>query len=128
VDKGEINNRINQLSDAAGNGSVIEDRNRLLLEIVVGKPMSLFLGEGVDITAIDKFIAFEKLFDRMPDIDANVFAHAKTRGVSREFVRPSKHLPGSPFYLIKTSSTPPTGTETIDKTLNFYPLLLSCQN
>jgi hypothetical protein len=108
TDEGEINSRTNQLSDAARNGAVVVDGNGFLPEFVMGKPTSLFLGEGFDITAIDKFIAFEKLFDKMASSEANVIAHFETPGVSRECEPPSKQLPGSPFLLVKTSpATPP---------------------
>jgi hypothetical protein len=44
----------------------------------------------------------------MADIDANVFAHVKTQGVSRESAnRQVSRLPGSPFLSIKTSSSTP---------------------
>ena len=108
ADEGEIYSRTNQLSDAAGNGTVVVDRNGFLPEFVMGKPTSLFLGEGFDITAIDKFIAFKKLFDKMASSEANVIAHFETPGVSRECEPASKQLPGSPFLLVKTSpATPP---------------------
>lgn len=120
ADEGEINSRTNQLSDAAGNGAVVVDRNIFLPELVMGKPTGLFLGEGFDITAIDKFIAFEKLFDKMSySSEANVIAHFETPGASRECRRPSKQLPGSPFLLVKTSpATPPNQTKASDDSLS----------
>jgi hypothetical protein len=100
ADEGEIKSRTNQLSDASGNGAVVEDGDRFLSEFVMGKPTSLFLGEGFGVTAIDKFIAFEKLFDKMSCSEANVIAHLETPGVSRECEPASKQLPGSPFLLV----------------------------
>ena len=113
ADKGEINSRTNQLRNAAGNGAVVVDRNRFLPEFIMGKPTSFFLGEGFDITASDKFIAFEKLFDKMSSSsEANVIVHFETPGVSRECEPASKQLPGSPFSLVKTSpATPPNQTK-----------------
>jgi hypothetical protein len=103
ADEGEINSRTNQLSDASRNGAVVIDGDRFFPEFVMGEPTSFFLGEGFDITAIDKFVAFEKLFDKMSGSDANVFAHVKIQGVSRECERPSKQLPGSPFYFSQST-------------------------
>ena len=112
ADEGKINSRTNQLSNAAGNGAVIVDGNRFSFELVMGKPPSLFLGKGFDITASDKFIAFEKLFDKMASSEAKVIAHSETPGVSRECEPASKQLPGSPFLLVETSpTTPPNQTK-----------------
>jgi hypothetical protein len=58
------------------------------------KPTSLLLPEGFYLTAIDKFIAFEKLFDKRACSEASIFAHMKISGISRECEPPSKQLPG----------------------------------
>jgi hypothetical protein len=127
ADERKINCGANQLSKAARNGSVIVDGDEFSSEFVVGKPTSLFLGKRLGITAIDKFIAFEQLFDKMSGSDANVFAHVKRSGVSRECELPSKRLPGSPFLLVKTSPAtlfPKKHIETLVQTSYFnLPLL-----
>jgi hypothetical protein len=93
----EINGRTNQLSAAAWNGVSIIDRDGVLSDFVMGKPTRLPLRKGFYIKAIDKFIAFEKIFDRMACSEESVFAHVKTIGVSREDVPPSKTLPEGLF-------------------------------
>jgi hypothetical protein len=48
----------------------------------------------------------------MSGSDANIFAHLKRSGVSRECERPSKQLPGSPFLFVNPSpATPPNQTK-----------------
>lgn len=56
--------------------------------------------------AVDKRIDFTKLSDNIADCEANVFAHLKVSGVSREWLRPSKHLPGTPFSFLNTQNSP----------------------
>jgi hypothetical protein len=106
--EGKINCGTNQLSNAAWNGSVVVDGGKFSYELVMGKPTSLFLGKKSSIATVDKFVAFEQLFDKMSCSDSNIFDHVKTQGVSRECVPSSKQLPGSPFLLVNPSpATPP---------------------
>jgi hypothetical protein len=118
ADEGEINSRTNKLSDASRNGAVVVDGDRFFAEFVMGEPAGFFLGEGFGVTAIDKFVAFEKLFDRISSSDANVFAHVKIQGVSRELVPPSNRLPGNPFYFFKSIIPPQIQTKASDSSLS----------
>ena len=129
ADEGEIDSRADEIKNTAGNESVVMDGNAFFFEFVMGEPASFFLWKDPVMKAIDPFVAFAKISDKMADIEARVFAHIESSGVSRENLRPSKTLPGSPFLMVKTSATtPPTQTETHNQTLALNPLLLSYLN
>jgi len=100
ADEREIDDGRNQLRYAAANGTVVVDMDELLAELVVGKPAGLFLREGFTVTVVDERIDFPELSDNIGNCEASQIAHVKDSGVSRERVRPSNDLPGSPFLLV----------------------------
>jgi hypothetical protein len=121
TDKGEIDDGSDQLRDAAANGTVVIDMNVFLAELVMGEPSSLFLGKGFGVSAVNERIDFPELSDNITDSEANVFAHVKISGVSREKVLPSKLLPGNPFLLVNSYHPPsqsPLQTKASDSSLS----------
>lgn len=115
----EINSRTNQLSNAAANGTVVVDVDKLFVKLVMGKPASMFFGKGFTVMAIDERIDISELSDKMADSKA--FAHLKAPRVSREDLRPSKRLPGNPFLLVNANHpafTNPIQTNASDSSIS----------
>jgi hypothetical protein len=109
ADEREIDNRGDQLRDAAVNRTVVIDMDKFLAEPVVRKPAGRFLWKRFTVPAVDKRIDFPELSDNIANCKAGGFAHLKAPRVSREDLPPSKTLPGNPFLFVNTHrQTSPT--------------------
>jgi hypothetical protein len=71
--------------------------DEVFFEAVMGEPAGLFLGEGFAVKAVDDGIDFAELSDNIADRELGESAHLGTPWVSREELRSSKTLSGSPF-------------------------------
>ena len=65
ADEREIDDGSNELRDAATNGTVVVDVDKLLVKFVMGKPAGLFFGKGFTVTAVDERIDFPELSDNI---------------------------------------------------------------
>jgi hypothetical protein len=99
----EIDDGSYELRDAATNGTVVVDMDKLLVKFVMGKPASMFLGKWFTVTAVDERIDLAELSDKIANSKAGGFAHLKAPRVSREKVPPSNILPGNPFLLVNVN-------------------------
>jgi len=113
ADKREINDGSNQLRHAAANGTVVVDMNEFFSEFIVGKPTALFLGKRFTVTAVNERIDIPELSDNIGNCEASPIAHVKSSGVSREALRPSNTLPGSPFLLVQFNPSTSHSNESI---------------
>jgi hypothetical protein len=103
ADERKIDNRGNQLRDAATNGTIVVDMDKFLAKFVMRKPTGLFLGKWFTVPSVDKRIDFPELSDNIANCEPNEFVHLKDPGVSREVLPPSKTLPGNPFLLVNAN-------------------------
>ncbi len=116
ADEREINDGSDQLRHAAANGSVVVDMDEFLAEFIARKPAGWFLGEWFTVTAVNERIDIPELSDNIGNCEASKIAHVRSSGVSREALRPSNTLPGSPFLLVQLNPS----TSHSDESIGFF--------
>jgi len=65
ADERKIDNGSNQLREAAADGSVVIDMDKLRMELITGEPAGFFLGKRFGVGAVDSGIDFLELCDHI---------------------------------------------------------------
>jgi len=97
ADEGEIDDGSYELRRAAAGRAVVAEMDEFLAGLVMGKPAGLFLGKRFGVTPVDCRIDFAEFPDETVYGELGESPHLKAPMVSRENLRPSKKLFGSPL-------------------------------
>jgi hypothetical protein len=95
--KGEIDEGGDQLREAAADGAIVVDMDKLGTELVTGEPAGFFLGKRFGVGAVDSGIDFLEVCDYIVNRELGEINHLGSSRVSREGLPPSNTLPGNPF-------------------------------
>jgi hypothetical protein len=96
-DEREIDERNDELSEAAANGSVVVDIWKLGMELIPREPAEFFLGKRFGVSPVDSGIDFLELCDYIVNRELGEINHQGISWVSREGIPPSNTLSGNPF-------------------------------
>jgi len=115
ADEREIDEGGDELREAAANGSVVVDMDKLGTELIPGEPAGFFLGKRFEVGPVDSGIDFLEVCDYIVNRELVEIHHPGSSWVSREAVPPSKTLSGNPFLFssqIRTQPHQPIPTKT----------------
>ena len=96
-DEREIAEGGDQLREAAADGAIVVDMDKLGMELVTGEPAGFFLGKRFGVGAVDSGIDFLELCDYIVNREPGEINHLRAPGVFREDLPLSKTLSGNPF-------------------------------
>jgi hypothetical protein len=80
------------LREAAADGSVVVDIDKLRMELIAGEPTGFFLGKRFGVGPVDSGIDFLEFCDYSVNRELGEIDHLGISRVSREDLQPSKTL------------------------------------
>ena len=99
ADEREIDERGDQLREAAADGAVVVDVDKSGMELIMGEPSGFFLRKRLLVGSNNSGIDFRELGDYSVNRELGEIDHLISSRVSREDLPTSKKLSGNPFLL-----------------------------
>jgi len=97
ADEREIDEGGDQLREAAKDGAIVVDMDKLGMELVTGEPAGFFLGKWFGVSPVDSGIDFLEVCDYIINREPGEINHLEAPRASGEIVPPSKMISGSLF-------------------------------
>ena len=97
ADEGEIDEGGDQLREAAADGAIVVDMDKLGMELIAGEPAGFLLGKRFGVSPVDSGIDFLEVCDYIVNRELGEINHLKAPRAFGETLRLSKILSGSLF-------------------------------